>query len=185
MEVPQAGRGTEAGLAAEKNKGVNLHTEAAVIRDWGSVCDHVSKRASALSTETKAFLKLFQALTETYKQYMDMCSNMRSIIAVQKEYLEVPDYHETAIHKGCDLIAECLASMEGGYSSLYHRLSEQCNAPVAKEQAWSQLASETLPYVQECKELYLSKESELQNTMHVYMQAAEQNDRGVFIVAQE
>ena len=76
---------------------VTLHSEAQSIRDWRSVCDHIVKRCGGIATETAEFLKLFQALTETYKQYRDMCDNMRNIITTQKEYAEVPDYHETYV----------------------------------------------------------------------------------------
>ena len=82
---------------AEASGGVTLHTEAKSIRDWRSVCDHIISRCGGISTETAEFLKLFQALTETYKQYRDMCDNMRNIITTQKEYVEVPDYHETYV----------------------------------------------------------------------------------------
>lgn len=91
-----------AAQAAERDGGVNIQTEASAVRDWGSVCDHVMRRAASLQTETSAFLKLFQALTETYKQYRDMSGKMKGIIATQKEYVEVPDYHETYVH--CHLL---------------------------------------------------------------------------------
>ena len=50
---------------------------------------------------------------------------------------------------------------------------------------WSKFAEETIPFVQQVRDTYLAKEVELQGTMHVYMQAAEHNDRGFFIVAKE
>ena len=90
---------------------VTLHSEAQPIQDWRSVCDHIIKRCGGISAETAEFLKLFQSLTETYKQYRNMCDNMRDIIMTQKEYVEVPDYHETAIHKGCDIVQKCLDTM--------------------------------------------------------------------------
>ena len=77
--------------------GVSLHTEAESIRDWESVCDHIAKRLYGITNETQEFLKLFQSLTETYKQYRDMCHDMRTTITTQKEYIEVPDYHETYV----------------------------------------------------------------------------------------
>eukprot|EP01083_Nonionella_stella_P080758 222046_1 len=170
---------------AEAEGGVSLHTEAQSIRDWKSVCDHIIKRASGITVETDQFLKLFHALTQTYKQYRDMCDNMRTIITTQKEYIEVPDYHETAIHQGCDLIQQCIDTMYNAYNELFERLVDVCNDTISKQEEWNAFVNDIVPYTQDTQQLYLEKENELQTTMHVYMQAAEHNDRGFFIVAKQ
>ena len=171
--------------AAEAAGGVTIRTEAESIRDWGSVCEHVSKRARSFDSETTAFLKLFESLAETYRQYRDMCETMRGTITTQKEYVEVPDYHETAIHKGCGLIQKCLDAMFVAYNELYEHLVAVCERVAKKQSECATFVEQIVPFVDSTKALYLSKESELQTTMHVYMQAAEHNDRGFFIVAKE
>lgn len=164
---------------------VTLHSEAQSIQDWRSVCDHIIKRCGGISTETAEFLKLFQALTETYKQYRNMCDNMRNIIMTQKEYVEVPDYHETAIHQGCDIVQKCLDTMYNCYNELFERLTDVCNEIITKQSEWQSFADEVIPYTENTKQSYLNKENELQTCMHIYMQAAEHNDRGFFIVAKQ
>lgn len=164
---------------------VTLHTEAQSIRDWRSVCDHIIQRCGGITTETQEFLKLFQALTETYKQYRDMCDNMRSIITTQKEYVQVPDYHETAIHQGCDIVQKCLDTMYNCYNELFEKLTDVCNEIITKQLEWNEFVNQVIPYTQQTKESYLEKENELQKCMNIYMQAAEHNDRGFFIVAKK
>lgn len=171
--------------AAEAAGGVTIRTEAESIRDWGSVCEHVNKRSQSFSGETAAFLKLFESLAETYRQYRDMCETMRGTITTQKEYVEVPDYHETAIHRGCGLIQKCLDAMFVAYSELFEHLTAVCERVRGKQSECEAFIEQIVPFVDSTKSLYLSKESELQTTMHVYMQAAEHNDRGFFIVAKE
>lgn len=84
-------------VAASENAAVSLHTEAKSIKDWEAVCMHVCDRAESMMSETQAFSRLFDGLMKTYQQYRDMTQSMRNAIATNKDYIDVPDYHETYV----------------------------------------------------------------------------------------
>ena len=84
-------------VSVSQNKPVSLHTEAKSIKDWEAVCMHVCDRSESMMSETKAFLRLFDGLMQTYQKYRDMTQEMRNAIATNKDYIDVPDYHETYV----------------------------------------------------------------------------------------
>ena len=135
--------------------------------------------------ESGEFLKLFEALTATYREYEEMADKMKGIITTQVEYVEVPDYQQTAIHRGCSLVQSCLEQMHSAYSELHEYLIGVCRQIKAKEQEWAQFVDEIVPYTQSTKEHYLAKEQALKESMDAYMRAAEHNDRSFFVVARD
>ena len=163
----------------------SLHTEAQSIRDWESVCDHVIKRSNGITMENEELLQLFCALASTFGEYEQMADKMRQILTTQRDYIEVPDYQQTAIHRGCGLVQDCLERMHSAYTELHEYLNEVCQQITGKQQEWKQFVDEIVPFTQSVKEKYLTKEQQLHNAMTAYMQAAEVNDRCFFVVARE
>lgn len=172
-------------MPKESSNRVSLHTEAESIRDWESVCDHIIKRSNGITMETDEFLQLFLALAATYREYKEMACKMSQIITTQKEYVEVPDYQQTAIHRGCGLVQSCLEQMHSSYTELYEYLDGICKQIACKQQEWKLFVDEIVPYTQSNKEHYLIKERQLKQSMDAYMQSAEHNDRSFFVVARD
>ena len=74
---------------------INLHTEAHAVQDWSSLADYILNRCNHMQSESQQLVNVFETLKETYGKYCEMTRHIKESISTQKDYENVPDYHET------------------------------------------------------------------------------------------
>ena len=73
--------------------------------------------------------------------------------------------------------------MSNKYHNVFKRLTEMVDESGIKYEEWGQFSDNIVPTIEHIRDEYLKHENELQKTMEIYMESAENNDRGFFIVA--
>lgn len=172
-------------MTAPTRKVVNIYTEADAVQDFKEIANHVIDRANGMRNEIQEFGKLFGVLETTYSQYRKLADDLRDTIVVQNEYDGVPDYHNTAIHKGCASVASALEVMGACHENIASKVSNLTAEISTKIDEIEDFAAVIIPESEHIRDGYANAETELQEHMDKYMKAAEANHPAFFIIARK
>ncbi len=99
--------------------------------DWRSVCDHLVERVGNMHGEMEHFGAVFSALSEVFGEERAMAVRLSKIILTSEDYEDVPDYQQTAIHRGCECVQACISTMHGQYAELSDKV--RCTSVTSRE----------------------------------------------------